>query len=136
MTPSGTLRPQQFGPGYLFAFTAVVAAAAAALCAYERGDPMQRQKDATALIGVALASPFAFAVVYRRVLQCPVRAWFTWTPFPLSLAVIGFWHVVSDGMFPATGILLLGAAFFALFAPIAVVGVCSAIDSRWRQRKT
>jgi len=107
----------------------------AALCAYGRGDPAQRQTVATALIWVALASPLAFAVAYRRVLECPIRAWFTWSVLPLSLAAIGFWHAVSDGMFPAAGILLLGVAFFALFAPVAVVGACSVMESRGRLRK-
>lgn len=129
------LRESQFGPAYLFTLTAVVGAAAAALCAYGRADPSQRRSIATALIVVALASPFVFAAVFRRVLQCPVRSWLTWSPFPLSLAVVGLWHGVSDGYFPGAGILLFGAAFFALFAPVAVVGACSAIDTRWRPRR-
>ncbi len=117
-------REARFGPAYLFVLTSVVGAAAAVLCAYWQAEPTQQPTIAVALIWVALASPLVFALAWRRVLRCPVRSWLTWAIFPSALAVVGCWDMVEENF---GGAFLLLASFVALFAPVIVVGACSAV---------
>lgn len=117
-------RESQFGPAYIFVLTDVIGAAAAVLCTYWQAAPAQRPAMAVALIWVALASPLVFTLAWRRVLRCPIRSWLTWSIFPFALAFIGGWNTALGNR---GGIFLLLASFVALFAPVIVVGACSAV---------